>query len=187
MKSSSLVCVLALLPVMLASTGCVTEHKHHRNMWSGISQAIAVVRPTSGNSCQGTVRFIQDGNSVRVVAEIHGLNPNAQHAIHIHQFGDASGADGKTAGGHYNPEKHDHALPGKMIRHAGDLGNLSADASGRAHYELKVDNISIAGLKNPIIGRGVIVHAKADDGGQPTGNAGPRIGCGVVGIAKSAE
>jgi len=29
------------------------------------------------------------------------------------------------------------------------------------------------------------VHAKEDDGGQPTGNAGARIGQGVIGIAKS--
>src|SRR2546426_7649382 len=44
------------------------------------------------------------------------------------------------------------------------------------------DNISIAGTKNPIIGRGVIVHAKVDDGGQPVGNAGARIACGVIGV-----
>jgi superoxide dismutase, Cu-Zn family len=29
----------------------------------------------------------------------------------------------------------------------------------------------------------VIVHAKPDDFGQPVGNAGARIGCGVIGIA----
>ncbi|MEW6160540.1 MAG: superoxide dismutase family protein [Verrucomicrobiota bacterium] len=47
-------------------------------------------------------------------------------------------------------------------------------------------NISIAGTKNPIIGRSVIVHAKPDDGGQPVGNAGARIACGVIGIANTA-
>ncbi|MCP5412982.1 MAG: superoxide dismutase family protein, partial [Alphaproteobacteria bacterium] len=70
------------------------------------------------------------------------------------------------------------------LRHAGDLGNLTADATGKATYEIVVDNISIAGPHNPILGRGVIIHAKPDDGGQPVGNAGGRIACGVIGVAK---
>ncbi|NNF43019.1 MAG: superoxide dismutase family protein, partial [Phycisphaerales bacterium] len=70
-------------------------------------------------------------------------------------------------------------------RHAGDFGNLVADATGRAHKVITVENITIAGTRNPIVGRGVIVHAKMDDGGQPTGNAGARIAQGVIGIAKT--
>ena len=50
-----------------------------------------------------------------------------------------------------------------------------------------MNNISIAGMKNPIIGRGVIVHAKVDDGGQPVGNAGARIACGVIGVANAGD
>ena len=92
-----------------------------------------------------------------------------------------------SAGGHYNPEKHEHGLPDKAQRHAGDLGNLEADASGKAHLELTVNNITISGNKNPILGRGVIVHAKFDYGGQPVGNAGGRIACGVIGVANTAE
>ena len=46
------------------------------------------------------------------------------------------------------------------------------------------DNITVAGEKNPILGRAMIVHAKEDDGGQPTGNAGGRIAQGVIGVAK---
>jgi Cu-Zn family superoxide dismutase len=47
------------------------------------------------------------------------------------------------------------------------------------------DSITINGAKNPILGRGVIVHAKLDDGGQPVGNAGARVACGVIGWANS--
>jgi len=146
-------------------------------------QAVAVLSPTAGQRCHGTVRFSQDGTSVKVVAELEGLNPGQKHAFHIHQFGDCSAADGMSAGGHYNPEGHKHGLPDTEERHAGDLGNVQADDQGKAHYEITVNNITINGARNPIIGHAVIVHAKIDDGGQPVGNAGARIACGVIGIA----
>src|SRR2546426_4415437 len=125
--------------------------------------AVAVLHPTQGNKCMGIVRFMQEGNSVKVVADVEGLSPGQKHAIHIHQFGDCSSPDAMSTGSHYNPEGHQHGLPDKEQRHAGDLGNLEADNSGKAHHELTVHNISIAG-KNPILGRAVIVHAKVDDG-----------------------
>ena len=152
-----------------------------------IKQAIAVLHPTEGNKTKGTVRFTEQGNSVRIVAHVEGLNPGQKHAIHVHEFGDCSTADARSAGSHYNPEKHEHGLPEKDKRHAGDLGNLQADAGGKAHLELTVNNISIAGNKNPILGRCVIVHAKPDDGGQPVGNAGGRIACGVIGAANTGQ
>ena len=147
------------------------------------SKAVCQVRPTKGNKCRGVVIFqeTKDGR-VRVMARIRGLNPGKKHAIHIHQFGDCRDLAGKSAGGHYNPEEKPHGLPPAAERHAGDLGNLEANDDGFAKYTIVVDNISIAG-KNAIIGRAIVVHALPDDGGQPTGNAGARIGCGVIGIA----
>ncbi len=168
------------------------KHPHHKNRkqghrhaWHKIQEAVCVVHPTQGNTAKGVVRFAREGRAVKVVADIEGLTPNAQHAIHIHRYGDCTAPDGKSAGGHYNPKGVGHALPDHNPRHAGDLGNLQADAQGKAHYELTVDNIMIVGPHHPILGRAVIVHAKPDDGGQPTGNAGARIGCGVIGIANA--
>jgi len=149
--------------------------------------AVAVLHPTSGQQCHGVVRFTPAGDSVRVVADLEGLNPGQKHAFHIHQYGDCSSPDGMSAGGHYNPEGHQHGLPETENRHAGDLGNVQADDQGKAHYEITVNNITIAGAKNPIIGRAVIVHAKVDDGSQPVGNAGSRIGCGVIGVANPGK
>jgi len=37
-----------------------------------------------------------------------------------------------------------------------------------------------AGDPSSFLGRAIIVHEKQDDGGQPSGNAGGRIGCGVI-------
>jgi Cu-Zn family superoxide dismutase len=146
--------------------------------------AIAVLHPTAGNACHGTLRFVQAGDKVQVTADIEGLKPNQQHAIHVHEYGDCSAPDATSAGSHYNPEGHPHGLPASAERHAGDLGNLQADAGGKAHYEITITNASIAGPSNPILGRAVIVHEKIDDGGQPVGNAGGRIACGIIGIAK---
>ena len=150
-------------------------------------QAIAILDPTKASKCRGVVRFTEQGGSVKIVAEIEGLNPGQKHAMHIHQFGDCSAPDAASAGGHYNPENHQHGLPEKDMRHAGDLGNLQADNQGKVRHEITVDNISIAGARNPILGRAVIVHAKPDDGGQPVGNAGGRIACGAIGIANTGE
>ena len=180
-----------LLAATCIGTSChVSLHKHadahnkHGSQWKGAGQVVAVMQPTDGNKAGGTVVFTQTKDGVKVEANITGLSPDSEHAIHVHQFGDVRLGNGKGAGGHYNPEGHDHGLPATDKRHAGDLGNLKADANGAASYTITAKNISVAGLKNPVVGRGVIIHAKVDDGGQPTGNAGARISQGVIGIAK---
>ena len=167
--------------------GAPGSHHKHGSQWKGVPRVVAVMQPTAGNKAGGTVVFTQTKYGVKVEANITGLSPNSEHAIHVHQFGDVRLDNGKGAGGHYNPEGHDHGLPAKDKRHAGDLGNLKADANGAASYTIVAKNISVAGLHNPVVGRGVIIHAKVDDGGQPTGNAGARISQGVIGVAKSAE
>src|SRR5262249_15244934 len=99
-------------------------------------RAVAVLGSASGSTAHGTVWFSQEGDKVKVVADLEGLTPNAQHAMHVHEFGDCSSPDGASAGSHYNPEGHPHALPPTDPRHAGDLGNVTADADGKAHYEI---------------------------------------------------
>ncbi len=176
--------------LFLVSTGSVFACASCRQMpvqspFADVTQVVAVVHPTQGNTCRGVVRFTQEGaDAVKIVAVIEGLKPNSKHGFHIHQFGDCSAPDGKSAGGHYNPESHAHGRSSDDKHHAGDLGNLQADARGKANYEKMILGINIAGGKNPILGRGVIIHAKPDNFGQPTGNAGSRIGCGVIGAAK---
>ncbi|MGN6371068.1 MAG: superoxide dismutase family protein [Phycisphaerae bacterium] len=160
---------------------------HHENMWESVNSAVAVLYPTKGNSASGTITFSKNPNGgLHIHGTITGLDPNSTHAFHIHEFGDASSTDGMSAGGHYNPEHHPHGGPNSPQHHAGDLGNVTADASGSATVDLDDPDLSIAGLKDPIIGRAVVLHAKPDDlVSQPVGNAGGRIAVGVIGIAKS--
>jgi superoxide dismutase, Cu-Zn family len=184
--------VAAIIFTSLVATGCGrdccpdgTKPNVMTSTAAAPSQAVAVIQATAGNKVSGTVRFTQNGGKVEIVADVKGLSPNAKHAIHVHEFGDCSAADGMSAGGHFNPEGHVHAGPASSERHAGDLGNLQSDAAGNAKYQLSVDNISIAG-KNAIIGRSIVIHEKEDDlKTQPAGNAGPRIGCGVIGVASA--
>ncbi len=181
MKSSGLI---SLVAITLVTVGCSSMHHGHARFWSGVEKAVAVMHPTQGNRTSGVVSFEQTGEFVKIVADIKGLKPNAKHAIHVHALGDCSAPDAKSAGSHYNPSGHPHGSPRNPVRHAGDLGNLVADNRGEAHYELTVHNISIAGLRNPVIGRAVIIHAGEDKFVQPTGAAGPRIACGCIGVAK---
>ncbi len=180
-----LILLPAVVAVVIALIGCESMDwdKGTARRSSSIMKAVCIVHPTAGNNCSGVVSFTQSGQWVKVVENVTGLSPNAQHAIHIHTYGDCTAGDGTSAGGHYNPEGHDHGLPVQERRHAGDLGNLKTDASGNAQFEIVVDNVTINGKKNPILGRAVIIHAKLDTGRQPTGEAGARIGCGVIGTA----
>ena len=175
----------------LALAGCTQMDAHSGstaiNPWANISEAVAVIKPTAGNKCEGVVHFVTEAGGVHVKGSISNLEPNSEHAFHIHELGDISGADGMSTGGHYNPEGHKHGGPHDAMHHAGDFGNVKADAGGVAHIDFVVSDISVSGDKNPIVGRGLILHAKADDlKTQPTGNAGGRIGAGVIGVAKPA-
>jgi Cu-Zn family superoxide dismutase len=154
---------------------------------ASMNKAVAVIYPTKGSSVSGAITFTPAGDSMRVQGTINGLTPNGTHAIHIHEFGDQTSDNGESAGTHYNPGGHKHGGPDSAERHPGDFGNLKADGSGTARIDLTVKGISIGGREGaPILGRSIVIHAKPDDFSQPTGNAGDRIGVGVIGVAKAA-
>jgi Cu-Zn family superoxide dismutase len=170
MKTILSVLLLLLISSSLALAGDATK-------------AIAVLHPTAGNNVAGIVTFTAFGDNVKVVADITGLTPG-KHGFHIHEFGDCSDPKAASAGGHFNPGHKQHGAPDSSERHAGDLGNIEADASGKAHLE-STDSVMKLNGADSIVGHAVIVHEKADDlKTQPTGDAGGRVACGVIGIAK---
>jgi Cu-Zn family superoxide dismutase len=163
-----------------SETQPVMEIKHAE---TSVKKAICVLHPTEGNDVKGTVTFTQNGSGVNIVADLEGLTPGT-HGFHIHEFGDCSKPDGTSAGGHFNPEHKDHGAPSDSVRHVGDLGNIEAKDDGTAHLELNDTMIKLNG-EHSIIGRSIIVHAGEDDlESQPTGDAGARVACGVIGIAQ---
>ena len=148
-----------------------------------VTKATCKLESKSGSQVTGTVTFTKVGDYVQVMADISGLTPG-KHGFHIHEFGDCSAPDATSAGSHFNPGKHNHGAPDASDRHEGDLGNIEADASGKAHLEWSDKMMKLSGADS-ILGRSVIVHEKADDlKTQPTGDAGGRLACGVIGVAK---
>lgn len=139
--------------------------------------ARASLSPKSGASASGSVIFAKskDALLVRVAAAKVSKGP---HGFHIHEKGDCSSADAKSAGDHYNPGKHKHGGPATKERHVGDLGNVTADEKESVQVDLTMAGMTDA---ESLIGRSVVLHDKADDlKSQPAGDAGKRIACGVI-------
>jgi len=147
------------------------------------TKAIVQLYGTKGNEkTTGIVTFTQQSGGVLVEATVTGLTPG-KHGFHIHQLGDATCADGKCTKGHWNPTGAKHGGPDSAERHHGDLGNLDANAEGKATYK-RVDTVIQLSGAHSIVGRAIILHAGADDlTSQPTGAAGARVAQGVIGIA----
>jgi len=172
---------LLTVVVVLTLAGCGGGEGHKSA--STTTKAIAVLNPTEGNTVQGVVSFTKTDKGIHIQAGIEGLAPGL-HGFHIHEYGDCSSPDAASAGGHFNPGKMPHGAPNAEKHHAGDLGNIGADGAGAARLEVVAKGISFDGADS-IIGRAMIVHASPDDfTTQPTGNAGARIACGVIGLAK---
>jgi superoxide dismutase, Cu-Zn family len=145
------------------------------------SAAIAKIEAKSGSQVAGEAAFSARGGKVTMTVKLTGLAPGT-HAIHLHEKGDCSDPEAKAAGPHWNPSSEAHGQWGHGAFHHGDIGNLEADAKGEATLTVTTDLWTIGGpAASDVIGRAVVVHEKADDfQTQPTGNAGGRIGCGVV-------
>lgn len=165
-----------LLPALLlfGLTGCATLGG------SGPAADVALVA-RSGGAVAGALVFSEGQGGVRLRGEVRGLKAGAEHGFHIHEKGDCSAPDATSAGGHFNPGGTPHGRHGTGVHHAGDLPSLVADAQGVAKIDALIDGVTLGSGPTSIVGRSVIVHRDPDDFvTQPTGNSGPRIGCGVI-------
>ena len=158
-------------------------------------KAVVVLTGTAGVA--GTLTLTQEDPSgaTTVVGDITGLEPG-KHGLHVHEFGDTTNGCMST-GPHFNPNNMTHGAPTDAIRHAGDLGNVIADAGG-CKFTIKDMQIPLTG-QNSIVGRAFVIHELEDDLGKgdnseigtqgktssTTGNAGARLACGVVGLTPS--
>lgn len=153
-----------------------------------MESATATVIGTDGEAV-GTVTLTQwDEEKVLVESRIYGLEPGF-HAFHVHGVGMCDPmADGPftTAMGHFNPDGTTHG------NHAGDLPSLLVMKDGTAMLSFVTDRFSLADLMDDD-GSAIMIHAgfdnfaniperygEADEATLSTGDAGARVGCGVV-------
>jgi Cu-Zn family superoxide dismutase len=166
--------------------GCKSEDKddHMMSKTSSMSStAVAMIKPAqaaatqpSNKNVMGDVSFTSMDNGVKVVAHLSGLSPG-KHGFHIHESGDLSDPALKSAGAHFNPAHTHHGGPDTPEHHAGDIGNITADAQGNAHLEIMLMNVKL----DELVGKSVIVHAGVDDlKTDPAGNSGGRVAGGVI-------
>lgn len=136
----------------------------------------------SGSDVSGNIDFMEEDGQVTMKVNLMGLS-EGEHAIHIHETGDCSSDDGKSAGGHWNPSSENHGKWNTDAFHMGDIGNMEVGADGKATMTFKTDKWCLGcddNTKN-IMDKAVIVHGGADDfKSQPSGAAGKRVACGVI-------
>ena len=186
MQKNLVISSLLLVSIFLALTGCERMQSPIDVLSTpSAKQAIATIAPTSDNIVTGMAIFTQDGDQITVTIEIQNASPGL-HGVHIHEFGDCSSPDAKSAGGHWNPTDVAHGKWGSDEFHLGDIGNITVGEDGTGSIELTTDLWEIGtGSDIDVVGKSIIVHADADDFvSQPSGNAGARIGCGVIVLAE---
>ena len=145
--------------------------------------AMAKLATTADAKDIGSAKFYQlkDGKMRMDLVIDFPARADSTVAVHFHEHGDC-GNMGENAHGHWNPTNESHGKWGSAAYHSGDIGNIKLDAKGHGEVSITTDRWSIEtnDLKS-IIGRGIIVHGGTDDyTTQPTGNSGPRVGCGVI-------
>lgn len=147
--------------------------------------ATATMDSLGGSEVSGRVEFRRLGDATEIRYVLDGLAPG-EHGFHLHQNADcgadSTGDPGTAAGDHFNPISSPHGAPSAALtgRHAGDFGNIDADADGHAEG-IRIDSVLTFEGPTNLLGHAVIVHADGDDlETQPSGDAGARVACGVT-------
>ncbi len=179
------ICIVFSLFLVLAVTAACTSKEPMESTTSETSQpavsgASVTIQPTEGNQAQGKVELMPMDDGIHFMGTITGLS-EGKHGFHVHEKGDCSAPDGSSAGGHFNPDGKPHGGPDSPEHHRGDLGNIEADATGTAQVNIHMPGITLDSGPDSVMGKAIIVHAGEDDlTSQPSGNAGARVGCGVI-------
>ena len=145
--------------------------------------AHASIVSISNSKMSGKAMFEKTGSGIRLTLTLAG-NKNSTVAAHIHSGNECDRTDGSKALGHWNPTGEGHGYWGTDQFHSGDLGNIKLNSRGKGELVI-VENSNRWSLEKTgetsLVGKTIIIHSGYDDGKtQPTGNAGKRVGCGVI-------
>ncbi len=169
-----------LLAACLA--GCIIVDSKDSSYGGKQTQNSATARLVgrSGFGMTGRATFTEMEGGVLVEVTVSNVFPG-HHAVHIHENGDCSAADASSAGGHFNPTGDPHGSPHMSQHHLGDLGNIYVQPDRTGYHSIFMPELSVKNGPRSIRDKAIVIHANADDlSSQPSGNAGARIGCGVI-------
>lgn len=153
-------------------------------------KAVCVLHQNKHN-ITGTIRFTKkkQNKKVKIEYNIIGLK-DGLHGFHIHQYGDLTDHCTSTCA-HFNPTNKTHGGKNTETRHVGDLGNILS--KNNVAKGIMYDHLISLDPRHEysIIGRAIVIHQNKDDLGKGkdkeskvTGNAGPRLACGIIGLSK---
>ena len=195
----NLIYTLTLIAFVSAFISCGKQDKKEDSQADVASEEVtpsvtaltaqAVLAAKSNSALTGTASFEAQDSSVSFKVEISGLEAGS-YAVHIHENGDCSADDASSAGGHWNPSDSEHGAWGGEAFHSGDIGNIQVDSTGMGVATLTTNLwcVDCDDSTRNVVGKAVVVHAKKDDlTSQPSGAAGPRIGCGVIEMATASS
>lgn len=154
-----------------------------------VCKASCVIYSENGNNVLGHLSLTQSdlNQPTKITGTLSGLSVG-KHGISVCQSGDLS-KGATTCGTIYNPFGKTHGAPEDEQRMAGDIGNIVVEADGTANVEISDKMVQLLGAHS-VIGRSIVIYAGEDDHGRGgheqslvNGNAGPRIGAGVIGLS----
>lgn len=171
---------LAILTIAISSYSLSACNNSNKNQSAFASATLTGTKPDTAVS--GMAEFSSNGDKVKLSLQLTiPTMPNKAVAVHIHENPNC-GEMGKAAGGHWNPTNEMHGKWGSSNYHSGDIGNVTLDANGNGHLEMETNKWTIGGdAQTNVLSHSIIVHNGTDDFvSQPSGNAGERIGCGII-------
>ncbi len=142
-----------------------------------------------GTAPQDTTSGVMQGapgatpQGITVTGQLTGLPPG-ERAIHIHAVGQCEAPGFTSAGPHWNPADRQHGTENPQGPHHGDMPNITvgADSTVSVQVTTTAGTLRQTDALLDADGAAVVIHAGADDyRTDPSGNAGDRIACGVVG------
>jgi superoxide dismutase, Cu-Zn family len=145
--------------------------------------AAGVTLKDSSGRVVGSAVLLQKDDGVRILLDLTGATPGTK-AVHIHEVGRCDAPNFDSAGAHFNPKKAEHGTENPRGPHAGDLPNITVDATGRGHLEVTDPRVTLEPGSASLLdggGTALVVHEGPDDmRTDPAGNSGPRTACGVI-------
>lgn len=136
-----------------------------------VSRAVANLFSASGSLVSGRVVLTPVEGGMRIRGEVGGLVRNGAHGLQVHEHGDCSAVDARSAGSYFDPlagARQDGAV-------AGDPGRIVAGPDGVARVDLVVRGAVLGGgADNDILGRSLLVL------GATPGAISARVACAVI-------